>query len=67
MTRILRDIERWIGEARIAAASVIGDVLGSRLIIDEDDAEMDPRESWALDRLCDELLGRGALVPVASK
>jgi len=67
VTRILRDIERWIGEARIAAASVIGDVLGSRLIIDDDDAEMDPRESWALDRLCDELLGRGALVPVASK
>lgn len=66
-TKILRDIERWIGEAKVAAAAVVGDVLGSRLLIDEEEAEADPRESWALDRLCEELLGRGALVPVASK
>ncbi|KLO19996.1 Las1-domain-containing protein [Schizopora paradoxa] len=68
-TKILRDIERWIAEAKIAAAAVVGDVLGSRFLNDdaEDDAEGDPRESWALDRLCEELLGRGALVPVASK
>ena len=32
-----------------------------------DDEEPEPREAWALDRLCDALLVKGALVPISRK
>jgi len=34
---------------------------------DGDDEELEPREAWALDRLCDALLVKGALVPISRK
>ena len=34
---------------------------------DGDDEEREPREIWALDRLCDALLVKGALVPISRK
>jgi len=45
----------------LAAAAVVdsGD--------DGDDEELEPREAWALDRLCDALLVKGAIVPVSRK
>ncbi|KAI0028295.1 Las1-like-domain-containing protein [Vararia minispora EC-137] len=49
--RTLRDIERWIAEAAVAAHST-------------DDVE---RTAFSLDRLTDELLHRGALVPLSRK
>ncbi|EED84778.1 predicted protein [Postia placenta Mad-698-R] len=51
ITRVLRDAERWVADARLAAPGAGWD--------DRDAA--DTRERWALDRLCDELLARGAL------
>ncbi|PCH33291.1 Las1-domain-containing protein [Wolfiporia cocos MD-104 SS10] len=57
VTRILRDVERWVAEAKVAARGVRWD----------DGEEVDSRERWALDRLCDALLEKGALVPLAKK
>ena len=34
---------------------------------DGDDEEPEPREVWALDRFCDALLVKGALVPISRK
>jgi hypothetical protein len=34
---------------------------------DGDEEEPEPREAWALDRLCDALLVKGALVPISRK
>ncbi|VDB82955.1 unnamed protein product [Peniophora sp. CBMAI 1063] len=53
----LREIERWISEAKISASSTLGLVDG-----DEDD-----REAQALDQFCVELLARGVLVPLSKK
>lgn len=33
----------------------------------EEEEELEPREAWALDRLCDALLVKGALVPISRK
>ncbi|TRM60161.1 Las1-like-domain-containing protein [Schizophyllum amplum] len=51
----LRDVERWLAEAAVAAAAR--------------DWSTDPaaRTRWALDQLCDALLDPGALVPLAKK
>ena len=104
---VLREIGRWLAEARVAAAvhahahthaasasasefasswssnwlsyhhrggrharehgKVLvggGEVDGDG---DGDDEELEPREVWALDRLCDALLVKGALVPISRK
>ena len=53
----LRDIGRWISEAKISASSTFGLVDG-----DEDD-----REAQALDQFCGELLARGVLIPLSKK
>ncbi|TFK76738.1 Las1-domain-containing protein [Pluteus cervinus] len=53
ITSVLRDIERWMSEARVAANHEWGD--------------QDPKEHWALDRFCDSLMEKGALVPLAKK
>ncbi|KAH8992057.1 Las1-domain-containing protein [Lactarius akahatsu] len=54
---VLRELERWLAEARIAGANAHADA---------DDGD-EPREAWALDRLCEALLARGALVPLSRK
>jgi ribosomal biogenesis protein LAS1 len=87
---VLREIERWLAEARVAAsvhahahtgefasslsfrgrnagepvAAAVGDDGDAD---DGDDEEPEPREAWALDRLCDALLVKGALVPISRK
>ncbi|KAF8577862.1 Las1-domain-containing protein [Ramaria rubella] len=58
--RILRDVERWISEARAAASLVNFDA-------DTQYDEEDEQERWALERLCDALIGRGGLVPVSKR
>jgi len=52
---------RQPGEAAAAAVDN-GDDVG-----DGDEEELEPREAWALDRLCDALLVKGALVPISRK
>lgn len=63
ITKVIREIERWIAEAKVAAnlsqAGVDWDV--------GEDSDPDQEERWALDRLCDELLTKGALVPQSKK
>lgn len=69
-----RDVERWIAEAKVAANIGIGDVgwgMGderSRVprIVDGDD-NINFKEMWALERLCDVLLEKGGLVPLSRK
>lgn len=66
ITKVLRDIERWVAEAKVAAdmsaAALDWDVGDS-----EANAEDDSREQWALDKLCDALLEKGGLVPMSKK
>ena len=61
-----RAIERWLAEAKLAAPSGPAwddtDADG-----DGDDGAEDARELWALDRLADALLERGALVPLSKR
>ena len=59
---VLREIERWLAEARVAAHPTSMNEYGA--MNDDDD---DPREAWALDRLCDALLARGAMIPLSRK
>jgi ribosomal biogenesis protein LAS1 len=73
---VLREIERWLAEARVAGAASAHQTTSSTEFGGEcapyDDYEYDgdgddPSEVWALDRLCDALLARGALVPLSRK
>lgn len=65
-TKILRDIERWIAEAKVAA-DVSTSALDWDPDQDEEGTEDDSRERWALDRLSDGLLEKGGLVPLSKK
>lgn len=66
VAKVLRDIERWISEAKVA-----GNVLLGALDWDNSSSthypEVDPRERWALEKFCDSLLDKGVLVPLSRK
>ena len=68
---MLREIERWLAEARVAAAAAhpatMNDYGGVRTPLDDNDDDDDPRSAWALDRLCEALLAQGALVSLSLK
>ncbi|KAG2160136.1 Las1-like-domain-containing protein [Suillus bovinus] len=63
---IMRDIERWLAEAKLAA-DFAADAYGWGTIDDNDVEQEDFREKWALERLCDALLEKGALVSLSQK
>ncbi|KAG6891085.1 hypothetical protein C0995_014175 [Termitomyces sp. Mi166 len=66
---VLKDIERWIAEAQVAG-NVAAREIGWETTISEvlsGSNQVDPKERWALERLCDALLERGALVPLSRK
>ncbi|OAX43619.1 Las1-domain-containing protein [Rhizopogon vinicolor AM-OR11-026] len=64
---VLRDIERWLAEAKVAA-DFAADAYGWDTAIDSNDIEQeDPRERWALERLCDAIVEKGALVSLSQK
>ncbi|EJD04250.1 uncharacterized protein FOMMEDRAFT_167479 [Fomitiporia mediterranea MF3/22] len=63
LATVLRDIERWISEAKVASSAVIFHRWGA---VQTGDGE-DEKERWALERLCDALIERGGLVPVSGK
>jgi ribosomal biogenesis protein LAS1 len=82
----LREIERWLAEARVAAHTHASEFASwlpyrdcGRAAVQMDDGERDdegdededevlePTEAWALDRFCDALLEKGALVPISRK
>jgi len=56
---IQREVERWVSEAKVAAEVVSGG-LGW-------DTSDDLKEKSALDKLCDELIEKGILVPLSKK
>ena len=66
VAQVLRELERWVAEARVAA-----DVSAATLEWDTTDIEgaevEDSRERWALEKLCDALLEKGGLVPLSKK
>ena len=66
ITQTLRDVERWVAEAKVAAnlssATLEWDVLETESL-----EEGDSRERWALEKLCDSLLEKGGLVPLSKK
>ncbi len=59
---VLKEIEGWIADAKVAANIAIGRIDWSATTEDED-----PREKWALDRLSDVLLLKSVLVPLSKK
>ena len=86
----LREIERWLAEARVAAHTHASEfaswlpyyrerrrageedesAVAATQVEDNNEEEEDmpePTEAWALDRLCDALLVKGALVPLSRK
>ena len=63
ITRVLRDIERWVGEAKVAAASSAS--LGKWA--EDEGSPREESEQWALERLCECLIDRGGIVPVSSR
>ncbi|KAF9454998.1 Las1-domain-containing protein [Macrolepiota fuliginosa MF-IS2] len=71
---IIRDIERWIAEAKVAANVAVGEIdwdtgertTGQARGGDRDD-NMALREKWALEQFCDALLEKGGLVPVSKR
>lgn len=68
ITKTLRDVERWIAEAKVASsAATAGGVAWDDTPDENDDSEEDARERWALDRLADVLLEKGMLVPLSKK
>jgi ribosomal biogenesis protein LAS1 len=56
----LRDIEQWVAEAKVAASMVEFD-------FESQYEEEDGKERWALECLCEALIGRGGLVPVSKR
>ncbi|KAJ7139738.1 Las1-like-domain-containing protein [Mycena epipterygia] len=61
---VVKDVERWIAEATVSA-NVAGGELGWDASQKGDDQSM--KERWALERLCDALMEKGALVPLSKK
>ena len=66
ITKVLRNIERWIAEAKLAA-NVAGAIGWDDPRAEDEDEVDDGREVWALHRLSDFLLDKGGLVPVSKK
>lgn len=54
-----KTIQRWVAQAKVAANVAAGDPAW--------DGDEDPKERWALDRLSDSLLEKGALAPLSKK
>lgn len=66
ITQVLRDIERWVAEAKVAADISAATLEWDASEVDGPEPE-DTRERWALDKLCDALLEKGGLVPLSKK
>lgn len=66
---IMKHTERWISEAKVAANVAAGEVgwEASAYEYGMDSDYIEVREKWALERLCDALLEKGALVPLSKK
>ena len=61
---LIRDLERWIAESRVAANFVMEE---SWTHIQFSNSPSDPKEIWALEVFCDKLAEKGLLVPLSKK
>jgi ribosomal biogenesis protein LAS1 len=69
ITKVLRDIERWVSEVRVAA-NVAGGAFGwdTETVNEQDEnGQLDTKERVALEGLCDALLEKGCLVPLSKR
>jgi ribosomal biogenesis protein LAS1 len=65
---LIREIERWISGAKVTANFAAGDFdWKAGKLSDDVDTNDQYRERWALEKLCDGLLEKGALVPLSKK
>lgn len=69
ISAVTKDIEKWVAEAKVAANVAVGEIGWESSTPESlsDSGEMDIKERWALERLCDALLQKGALVPLAKR
>ncbi|KAK0208420.1 Las1-like-domain-containing protein [Desarmillaria ectypa] len=63
ISNVLKDVERWVAEAKVAADVSIGDLGWENVSSGNKDA----KERFALEKLSDELLAKGILVPLSKK
>lgn len=61
----MKDVERWMAEAEVVAGLAVQEV-GWESSQPSNDLSSS-KERWALERLCDSLLEKGALVPLSKK
>jgi ribosomal biogenesis protein LAS1 len=66
ISSIFKGIERWISEARVAA-NVLSGELGWEAGTEVRSEYIEGKEKWALERVCDALIEKGALVPLSKK
>lgn len=64
LVTVLRDLERWIAECKVAANVAFGEVGWTS---ESGTLEADVKERWALERFCDGLAERGMLVPLSKR
>ena len=64
---LIRDIERWIAESRVAANSVVEDSWTHIQFSGSPMNASDSKEIWALEKVCDKLSEEGRLVPLSKK
>jgi ribosomal biogenesis protein LAS1 len=64
---ILRNIGRWFAEARLAANLAATGFGWDSTDQDTDSGDTDAKERWVLDRFCDAMLEKGALVPLSKR
>ncbi|KAG6885721.1 hypothetical protein C0993_010894, partial [Termitomyces sp. T159_Od127] len=63
---VLKDIERWIAEAQVAGNVVVREI-GWETEVSSGSKQVDLKERWGLEKLCDTLLEKGLLVPLSKK
>lgn len=65
LVTVMKDIERWIAEAEVVAGLVVQEEGWEPSQPSNDSSSA--KERWTLERLCDSLLEKGALVPLSKK
>jgi ribosomal biogenesis protein LAS1 len=69
ISSVMKDIEKWVAEGQVAANINAGEVgweqSANAIVLDS--GELDAKDRWTLEKLCDVLLEKGALVPLSKK
>lgn len=67
LVKLLRDIERWVAEAKVAAHGAFRGFDYIPEVDGDNSAQEDRPERWALTKLCEALLEKGCLVPLSKR